>query len=86
LAVLVPGRRRRVLLALVWPVASIGAFSKALPTLPRFSMTILIYGASAAIGCLPVVELAHVVGPRGLAWVAGGAVVYAIGATCEAVR
>jgi hemolysin III len=85
-AVLPAGRPRHVPLALVWAVAAAGAVSKALPALPDFSITLALYVASAAIGCLPVMALARMVGARGLFWIVGGAAVYATGATCEALR
>jgi hemolysin III len=77
---------RRALLALVWLLAAMGAASKLFLDLPPFRLTLALYIATGAVGCLPIVEIARAVGPRGLAWLIGGALVYAAGGTCEALR
>jgi hemolysin III len=85
-AVLPVGRFRRLLLVLVWMFAAAGAASKALPALPPVRVTLALYVANAAVGCLPARSLARAVGPGGMAWIAAGALAYAAGATCDRLR
>jgi hemolysin III len=86
LAVLLEGRVRRLMLALVWAVALVGVGARLLlPPLP-FALTVGLYAATAVGGVLPVLPLLHVLPPRTLGWLVAGAAAYAAGATCEALR
>ena len=85
-AILLLDPSRRLLLALVWVLAAVGVAGKLFLALPPFPLTLSLYIATGAVGCLPIVTVARAVGARGLAWLIGGALVYAAGATCEALR
>src|SRR5262249_11240731 len=60
--------------------------SKAFPALPPIPVSLALYVANAAIGCLPARPLARAVGAGGMAWIAGGALAYAVGVTCDRLR
>lgn len=84
--VLLPPRPRAWMLALVWAVALAGACSKWLLPLPGGPATVGLYAAAGLLGLLPAPALARAVGWRGLGWLFGGALAYAVGGTCEALR
>jgi hemolysin III len=86
LAVLLTGRVRRLMLALVWAVALAGVAARLLLPLLPFALTVGLYAATALLGVLPIVHRLRGVPIRALLWLVGGAVAYLTGATCEALR
>jgi len=83
---LLSGRLRAVMLALAWLVAAVGVLSKWLLTLPGPRSTIGLFAAAALLGMAPIVQIGRAAGWRGVAWLVGGGLAYATGATCEALR
>ncbi len=85
-AVLLAGRRRTILLALVWSVAGAGLLARWLLPVPPVPLNVALYAAAALLGLLPLLPLARAAGAHGLAWLVGGAAVYGLGGLCEALR
>jgi hemolysin III len=83
---LLRGRLRALLLVLVWLVAGVGVLSKWLLPLPPPPLTIGLFAVAALLGMLPLAQVGRAAGWRGVAWLVGGGLAYAAGATCEALR
>jgi hemolysin III len=83
---LLPDRWRVGMLALVWSVALVGVLSKWLLPSPPNPLTVALYAAAGAVGLPSLVALAPIIGWRALGWLLGGALVYGLGGTCEALR
>lgn len=86
LALLHPGRFRAALLVLIWLPGLAGALAKTLLPLPPYPVALGLYATQGLAGLLPVLALRRQRGGRGLAWLFGGALVYAVGGLCEALR
>jgi hemolysin III len=85
-AVLLTGRLRIVMLALVWGLAGLGIACKWLLPLPPHGLTVVLYATTGAVGFLPARSLLDAVGPRGLLWMIAGAACYAVGGVFDALR
>jgi hemolysin III len=82
--VLLTGRLRAFLLALMWALAAAGIACKwVLPFHPH-SLTIALYLGMGWIGLVPVRQITRAVGPCGAAWGYLGGLLYTAGAACEA--
>jgi hemolysin III len=85
-AVLLAGRLRVILLALVWGVAGAGVLARFLLPLPVPSVNVALYAAAGMLVFVPLPYLVRAVGTSGLAWLVGGALIYSVGGLCEVLR
>lgn len=85
-AVLLSGRLRVILLALVWIVASAGIAAKWLLPFPPYPLTVSLYIGMGWIGVLPMWQLIRAVGVQGMFWGFLGGVLYTFGGICDAAR
>jgi hemolysin III len=83
-AVVLHGRMSRVLLALVWTLATLGIAAKWLLPWPPYELTVSLYVAMGWIGLLPVWPLIRAVGFHAMLWGLLGGVLYTFGAVCDA--
>jgi hemolysin III len=83
-AVLLRGRLRSVMLALVWGLAGTGIACRWLLPAPPNEVTVGLYLALGAVGLTPAPALARAIGLRGLAWGLLGALLYTLGGLCDA--
>jgi hemolysin III len=88
--VLLAGRQRRVMLWLVWGLATVGIFCKWLCPLPSPSddlantLSMSLYLAVGLMGFLPAKALLRAVGARGALWAFAGCLLYTVGGVCDA--
>ncbi len=85
-AVLLGGRLRVVMLALVWGVAVVGIACKWLLAAPPYPVTVGVYIAMGWIGIIPLYHLVRAVGVRAMALGLLGGILYTAGGVCDAVR
>jgi hemolysin III len=85
-AVILQGRLRSFLLAMIWSVAAVGIACKWLFSPPPPPVTVGLYVAMGWTGLIPAYQLVKAVGIRGTAWGLLGGVLYTTGAVCEAVH
>jgi hemolysin III len=82
-AVLLRGRLRAALLAVMWALAAAGVACKWALTLPSHDLTVGLYLALGWVGLVPAYQLTRAVGLRGMTWGALGGLLYTAGAVCE---
>jgi hemolysin III len=85
-AVLLSGRLRILLLALVWGLAGAGILAKWLLPWPRYDLTVALYVGMGWIGLLPIVPLIRAIGVRAMLWGLLGGVLYTFGGVCDAAK
>jgi hemolysin III len=85
-AVLLPGRRRTVLLPIVWLLAAAGVAAKWLLAAPPEWLEIGLYLGLGWLAVVVAAALVRAVGVRGMGWVVGGGVCYSAGAAFELAR
>jgi hemolysin III len=85
-AVLLSGRLRLGLLALVWGLAGAGILAKWLLPWPPYGLTVSLYVVMGWIGLLPIVPLIRTVGVQAMVWGLLGGVLYTFGGVCDAVK
>jgi hemolysin III len=85
-AVLLHGRFRAWLLAMVWSLAGVGIACKWLFAAPPYPVTAGLYVALGWVGLIPVYSLIRAVGLRGMAWGLFGGLLYTAGAVCDVVE
>jgi hemolysin III len=79
IAVLLTGRQRRVMLALIWSLATIGiALKWAYPSIPH-PITVCTFVAAGLPGFLPFRHYSLALNGRGLGWVLAGCACFALG-------
>ena len=84
LVILLRGRLRLVLLAVMWGLAA-GILSRwTLPRLPSYEVTVSLYVALGTVGYLPIRAMTRVVGMC-MAWGVLNGLLYVGGAVCDAV-
>ena len=86
LAVLLCGRPRSVLLAVIWLLAGVGVVAKWLLPAPPEWLEIGLYVGLGWLAVVPAVALTRAVGVRGLGWVVAGGLCYTAGAAFELAR
>lgn len=84
--VLLRGRLRALMLALIWAIAAVGIALKWLLPLAPSPVTVGLYLAMGWVGLLPLRALVRAVGPTAMAWGAFGGVLYTAGALCELLQ
>jgi hemolysin III len=84
--VLLRGRVRTSMLALIWTLAAVGVALKWLLPLAPSPLTVGLYLAMGWVGLLPVRALVRAAGAKAMAWGAFGGVLYTAGALCELFR
>jgi hemolysin III len=84
--VLLRGRLRALMLALIWAVAAAGIALKWLLPLAPSPVTVGLYLAMGWVGILPLRALVRAVGVRAMAWGAFGGILYTAGALCELLK
>lgn len=85
-AVLLSGRLRSVLLALVWGLAGAGILAKWLLPWPRYELTVALYVIMGWMVVLPIVPLVRAVGMQAMLWALLGGVLYTFGGVCDAAK
>jgi hemolysin III len=85
-AVLLRGRLRLVLLALVWSVAGVGIAAKWLLPWPPYWLTVSLYIGMGWIGVPSIWQLIRAVGVRGMLWGLLGGLLYTLGGVCDAAK
>jgi len=85
-AVLLRGRARAVLLAVVWSLAAAGIAAKWLFPIQGGGFDVALYLAMGWLGVLPAAAIVRTVGWGGLGWIAGGGFFYTAGAIFELLR
>jgi hemolysin III len=85
-AVLLRGRLRVFLLALVWGMAGAGILAKWLLPFPPYWVTVSLYIGMGWTGLLPIAQLIRAVGVQGMFWGLLGGLLYTFGGVCDAVR
>lgn len=85
-AVLLRGRLRLFLLALVWGMAGAGILAKWLLPWPPYSLTVSFYIAMGWTGLLPIRQLIRAVGVVGMLWGLLGGMLYTFGGVCDAAK
>ncbi len=85
-AVLLSGRLRLVLLALVWGLAGVGIAAKWLLPWPPYGLTVSLYVAIGWIGLVPAWQLVRAVGVPAMLWGLLGGVLYTFGGICDAAQ
>jgi len=85
-AVLLRGRQRGLLLALVWLLACGGIAAKWLLPIAPDGLTVGLYLGLGWLVVVPAAALVRAVGLRGMAWAAAGGLCYTAGAACELAR
>jgi hemolysin III len=85
-AVLLRGRLRTVMLALVWGLAAVGIACKWLLTAPPYGVTVGIYIGMGWTGLLPLYYLVKAVGWRAMGIGLLGGVLYTAGGVFDAIR
>jgi hemolysin III len=85
-AVLLGGRLRNVLLALVWGLAGVGILAKWLLPWPRYELTVTLYIVMGWMVVLPIVPLVRAVGVQAMLWALLGGVLYTFGGVCDAAK
>ncbi|MFL5327814.1 MAG: hemolysin III family protein [Gemmataceae bacterium] len=85
-AVLLRGRRRVILLSLVWLLATVGMISKWVMSIAVDRWTVSLYLALGWLSVLAARDLIRAVGWRGFSWTALGGLSYTLGAACELTR
>jgi hemolysin III len=85
-AVLLRGRRRLVLLSLVWTLAAAGIASKWLLPWPPYGLTVGLYVGMGWVGVFAVQPLVRAVGLRGMGLALVGGLLYTAGGVCDAVQ
>jgi hemolysin III len=85
-AMLLHGRQRISLLVLIWGLAVIGIACKWLFAAPPYPVTVAMYIGMGWIGVIPMRQLFQALGPRGMAWVLLGGILYTAGGVCDAVK
>ncbi len=85
-AVLLRGRPRSVLLAVVWLLACGGIAAKWLLAAPAEWLEVGLYLGLGWLAVVPAAALVRAVGLRGMAWAVGGGLCYTAGAACELAR
>jgi hemolysin III len=86
LAVLLRGRQRPALLAVIWLLAGAGVAAKWLLADPPEWLEISLYVGLGWLAVVPAAALARAVGVRGLSWIVAGGLSYTIGAAFELAR
>jgi hemolysin III len=85
-AVLLIGRLRLVLLALLWGLAGVGIAAKWLLPWPPYWLTVSLYIGMGWIGLLPIWQLIRAVGLRAMLVGVMGGLLYTFGGVCDAAR
>ncbi len=85
-AVLLSGRLRLVLLALVWGLAGGGILAKWLLPWPPYGLTVTLYILLGWIGLLPIVPLVRAVGMPAMLYGLLGGLLYTFGGVCDAAQ
>lgn len=85
-AVLLCGRQRSVLLAVVWLLAAVGIAAKWLLPIGIDGVTIPLYLGLGWLAVVPAAALVRAVGLRAMAWGAAGGLCYTAGALFELAR
>lgn len=83
-AVLLRGRLRVTLLAMMWGIAAAGIAAKWLLPWPPYELTVTLYVVMGWIGLLPVWQIIRAVGVPGMLWALLGGLFYTFGAVCDA--
>jgi hemolysin III len=83
-ALLLHGRLRLTLLAVMWGLAAVGIACKWLLPAPPYLLTVGLYVAVGWVGLLPLSAMTRAVGLRGMTWALFGGLLYTAGAACEA--
>jgi hemolysin III len=86
LTVLLGGRLRIFLLALVWGLAGVGILAKWLLPWPPYGLTVSLYIALGWISLLLIVPLIRAVGVQAMLWGLLGGVLYTFGGVCDAAK
>ncbi len=86
LVVLMPNRFGKVLLAVIWLEAGIGALLKWVVPMAPYPATVAVYIAIGWTGVLAFVELVRLLGLRAMGWGLAGGVCYTAGAVLDALR
>jgi hemolysin III len=84
--VLLRGRWRVVLLALVWGLALLGIAAKWVLPWPTYWLTVSLYIAMGWVGLPSIWQLIRAVGLRGMFWSFLGGLLYILGGVCDAAR
>lgn len=82
-AILLTGRLRQGMLALIWGLALAGIAGKWFFPVP-FTVGVAIYIGMGVVGLVPIVPLVKAAGGRAMAWGVTGAAVYTAGGLCDA--
>lgn len=82
-AVLLTGRLRWGMLALIWALALAGIAGKWLFPVP-FAVGVAVYIAMGVVGLAPIVPLVKAAGVKAMAWGVSGAAIYTAGGICDA--
>jgi hemolysin III len=85
-AVLLSGRLRIILLALVWALAGAGILAKWLLPWPPYQLTVTLYILLGWIGLLPIVPLIRAVGVHAMLCGLLGGLLYTFGGVCDAAK
>jgi hemolysin III len=85
-AVLLNGRRRVVLLGLVWGLAATGIACKWLLPWPPYWLGVGLYVGMGWVGVFPAYPLIRAVGLRGMGCALAGGILYTAGGICDAVQ
>lgn len=85
-AVLLRGRLRIVLLALVWSLAGVGIAAKWLLPWPPYWLTVLLYIGMGWFVLLPIRQLIRAVGARAMLVGLMGGLLYTFGGVCDAAK
>jgi hemolysin III len=85
-AVLLRGRLRVVLLALIWAMAILGIACKWLLPWPPYWLTVGFYVGMGWVGIFCAVPLVRAVGLRGMLWGLVGGILYTAGGVCDALH
>lgn len=85
-AVLLSGRLRLLLLALIWGLAGAGIVAKWLLPWPPYGLTVTLYILMGWIGVLPIAHLTRAIGVRAMIWGLLGGILYTFGGVCDAAK
>jgi hemolysin III len=85
-AVLLNGRLRIWLLAMIWGMAAAGIACKWLLAAPPYPVTVGLYIGMGWLGIIPLTRLVRAIGLRGMSWAVLGGLLYTAGGVCDAIR
>jgi hemolysin III len=85
IAVLLTGRRRRVMLTMIWSLATIGIASRWMLIAVPHAVTVATFALAGLPGFLPYRRYVRAVGRQAFAWGVAGAVCYAIGGIFDVI-